>query len=188
MKNTVERKQIHSNPEELVHQLEWKDIIHEQEFSKKLKKINWICEETKQQEIRMAFKFTLSWSPFIEMFCRPLRQPALWRYLENFTSYERFTNLIESVQFWFEPKPVISLCYLYRPQITDETLVIKQVLSKNKFARYSKSWKLQRIGGGRGIMWCWLFHYSDSKISVIPLFQARKDHYSVRQSLFIPQK
>ena len=73
------------------------------------------------------------------MFCRPLRQPALWRYLENFTGYERFTNLIEFVQFWFEPKPVISIINLYRPQITDEILVIKQVLSKNKFARYSKS-------------------------------------------------
>lgn len=105
-----------------------------------LKKINWIWEETKQQVIRMVFKFTLSWSPFIEMFCRPLHQPAPWRYLENFTTYERFTNLIESVRFWFEPEPVISVINLYRPQITDETLVIKQALSKNKFARYSRSW------------------------------------------------
>ena len=71
----------------------------------------------------------------------PLRQSALWRYLENFTSYEHFTNLIESVQFWFEREPVISesVINLYRSQITDETLVIKQVLSKNKFARYSTS-------------------------------------------------
>ena len=69
----------------------------------------------------------------------PLRQPALWRYLENFTSYEHFTNLIDSVQFWFEPEPVISVINLYRPQITDDTLVIKRVLSKNKFVRYSTS-------------------------------------------------
>lgn len=69
----------------------------------------------------------------------PLRQPALWRYLENFTSYEHFTNLKESVQFWFEPEPVISVINLYRSQITDETFVIKKVLSKNKFARYSTS-------------------------------------------------
>lgn len=66
-----------------------------------------------------------------------MRQPALWRYLENFTTYERFTNLIESVQFWFEPEPVISVINSYRPQITDGTLVIKRVLSKNKFVLVS---------------------------------------------------
>ena len=41
----------------------------------------------------------------------------------------------------------------------------------------------QFIGGRRGIMKCSLFHYSCSKLSIIPSFQSRKSHYSV-----IPEK